>query len=165
MSVAYGVVHALGGRVEVDSEVGRGTRVLIELPAAGATLGSPASAGRGRILLVDDDSDVARVVQRTLGGRHDVVIHSDPRKALDWLARTPQVDLVLCDLLIADPAGAEFHATVARDAPDLASRIVFLTTGATTRTARRFLDRVKTPLLDKPIDADALRAVVRNLLE
>ena len=47
---------------------------------------------------------------------------------------------------------------------DFADRIVFLTGGAFTHRARLFLDEVKNPRLDKPFDADILRAAVRGLI-
>jgi FixJ family two-component response regulator len=45
-------------------------------------------------------------------------------------------------------------------APDLAKKMIFLTAGAFTTTARSFMQQVPNARLEKPFDAQALRALV-----
>ncbi len=63
LSIAHGIVADHGGRIEVESQPGRGTRVRVQLPA----LGSPApDEGKGpagfTVLLVEDNEMVASVL-------------------------------------------------------------------------------------------------------
>jgi CheY-like chemotaxis protein len=58
--------------------------------------------------------------------------------------------------------GIEFHAALS-DVPGVrASEVVFMTAGAYTVRAREFLDRIPNPCLEKPFDAETLRALVKR---
>ncbi len=56
--------------------------------------------------------------------------------------------------------GIEFHAELARRAPELAARIVFLTGGACDETAERFLKGVANRVLQKPVRIQTLREIL-----
>lgn len=58
----------------------------------------------------------------------------------------------------------DFHAALARDYPELATKLVFLTGGAFTLRAREFLERVENQRLEKPIDVHGLKALVDHML-
>lgn len=85
------------------------------------------------------------------------------RAGLERLAREP-FDAILCDVMMPELTGAEFHAELVVRHPALARRVVFMTGGAFTEEARRFLDRVPNPRLDKPFDARGLRAALGTVL-
>jgi hypothetical protein len=59
----------------------------------------------------------------------------------------------------------ELYAAIAREAPELAERIVFITGGAFTATAQEFLSRVPNPRLEKPFDVDLVGEITRARLE
>ncbi|HAS11662.1 MAG TPA: hybrid sensor histidine kinase/response regulator, partial [Acidimicrobiaceae bacterium] len=66
LSIVYGITTRMGGSVGIDSEVGRGTIVRLELPCteaatAPAAVPGPMSAADGRresVLLVEDEPAV-----------------------------------------------------------------------------------------------------------
>jgi FixJ family two-component response regulator len=58
--------------------------------------------------------------------------------------------------------GMELHAELVRLAPELAGRMVFVTGGAFTPGARAFLDNIPNQRLEKPFDAQQLRAVLND---
>src|SRR5262245_19477414 len=68
LPTVYGIITQSGGQVTIDSELGRGTRVLVQLPAVAAEVASkargdevdPAPANGQTILLVDDEDAVRR---------------------------------------------------------------------------------------------------------
>jgi DNA-binding response OmpR family regulator len=62
-------------------------------------------------------------------------------------------------------SGMELHAQVARASPEDGARIVFVTGGAFTVEARRYLEAVPNARLEKPFEAQALLAAVRGVLE
>jgi hypothetical protein len=58
----------------------------------------------------------------------------------------------------------DLHAELARLAPAQAERMVFMTGGAFTRSARDFLDRVPNQRIEKPFKADSVRRAVFELV-
>ncbi len=173
LSICHGIVSGLGGEIQVDSRLGRGSTFRVLLPPARPAKQAerppetPAAvrAPRGRILVVDDEALVGRAVKRILVPQHDVVTHTSASAALqDLAAGSAGFDLVLCDLMMPDMTGMELHAKLSEIAPALAERIVFLTGGAFTSGAREFLARVPNARIEKPFEPDALRALVTRAL-
>jgi hypothetical protein len=57
----------------------------------------------------------------------------------------------------------DLHAELEKIAPDQAARMVFVSGGAFTPRAREFLERVPNARVEKPIDLQNLRVLLRNL--
>ncbi len=189
LAICHGIVADLGGRIEVESEPGRGTAVRVYLPAmaigAGLPLTSPppseqpsptpvpAAAEEGwvplpagaRVLLVDDDALIGKVVIRSLAGGPEVVALVDGREALGRLVNGERFDVILCDLMMPDFSGMEFHAALQQARPDLADQVIFVTGGAFTPRARDFLASVRNECLKKPFEPEALRRLVAERLK
>ncbi len=149
LSVCDGTVRALGGEVIVESIVGKGTLLRIVLPGVAPSAGRPATprvtTGRGRrgkILVVDDDPAIGTAIRRTLSQGHDVTATTSGRDAIDRVQAGERFDLILCDLMMPVVTGMDLHAELTRLVPEQAARMVFLTGGAFTHSARAFLDRV-----------------------
>ncbi|MEI8258681.1 MAG: ATP-binding protein, partial [Deltaproteobacteria bacterium] len=170
LSICSGIVKALGGEILVESTPGKGSTFSVLLPAASApaTMISPrrsAPLGRaGRILIVDDDPAVARVLKRMLGSNHETTVMTEARQALDCVASGKRFDLILCDLMMPAMTGQELHAALVRVAPEQAEHMVFITGGAFTPEARAFLAGRPGGWVDKPFDPEALRTIVFSRL-
>jgi PAS domain S-box-containing protein len=173
LSICRRIVTSFGGEIDVDSVVGRGTLFSVALPPSESTrtalqslpapVAEPAPR-RGRILVVDDDDMSAAVVSRALSGEHDVSTINDADQALARIAQGDNFDVIICDLMMPVKTGVEFFADLSREAPESAKRIIFLTGGAFTVKARKFLDQVPNARLEKPFDMHALRALVNHQL-
>ncbi|HUL59519.1 MAG TPA: ATP-binding protein [Anaeromyxobacteraceae bacterium] len=171
LSICHGIVTALGGEIEVETEVGRGSVFRVLLPPAPREQvreAAPAPAGahaiRGKILVVDDEPLVGSVLQRTLQSEHDVTVVGSARAALDALERGEQFDVVLSDLLMPEMTGMDLYRELVRREPALARRVVFLTGGAFTTAAREFLEREAVLCVEKPFELDAIRGVLTRKL-
>jgi hypothetical protein len=79
-------------------------------PLGGAAL-------RGRVLVIDDEEGVGRVIQRILAGTYVVMTDTSAAAALARLRRDPGFDVVLCDLMMPEMTGMELHDHDARQAP------------------------------------------------
>ncbi|HVO17715.1 MAG TPA: ATP-binding protein [Anaeromyxobacter sp.] len=171
LAVSRGLVVSLGGNLWLESQPGQGTRAMVELARAAALpkreVERPAAIPaepRPRLLLVDDEEIVLSSVRRLLEARYRVEVASGVDQALARLDAEP-FDLVLCDVMMPAGGGERFYQTLLGRRPSLARRVVFMTGGAVTEGARRFLGAQPQPVLDKPLDlgelARAERSVVR----
>jgi CheY-like chemotaxis protein/anti-sigma regulatory factor (Ser/Thr protein kinase) len=167
LSVCHGIIKSLGGTIEVRSTVGKGTTFRVSLPAIESTnAGDPITIGAAepvrRILVVDDEVSILKSV-RLIFSRHDVVALADAREALELLRRGEQFDLILCDLMMPNFTGIDLHNALARERPDVADSIVFMTGGVFTGLGRQFLDRIPNERVEKPFEHGALRALLLTL--
>jgi len=122
LAVVAGVVQSHGGHVEVASQPGEGTRFSVELPVStGPVLrlkpsAQPARAlvGTELVLVVDDDVSVRVLLERVLtAAGYRVILAEDGEVALEQLARNPEVDLVITDLVMPRLRGDELLRRVA----------------------------------------------------
>ncbi|QDE93651.1 histidine kinase [Myxococcus xanthus] len=126
-------------------------------------LSATEAATRGRVLVVDDDALVSGAIRRTLARENDVDVLVSARRALEKLTGTEaRYDVVLCDLMMPEMTGMDLYDALAQVDSRAAERIVFITGGAFTATARTFLERVANPRVEKPFDPEALRQLVRS---
>ncbi len=164
LPVARAVIESLGGTVSVRSEPGVGTTVRVELPAAPAPgreapRAAPSPRARRRVLVVDDEPVVGKSLRRLLP-EHDVTLATSATEALTAIEADPDLDVVLCDLMMPEVSGVELYHTLEARFPVLAQRVVFITGGAFTPEASTFLREVGNPVLEKPFDLRRLRALV-----
>jgi PAS domain S-box-containing protein len=172
LPICQDIVTSFGGRMEVESELGRGSTFRVILRAATAAHpGAPpregvalAASRRGRILVVDDEPMIGMAIRRTLQREHEVVTLTSAREAQERLTGGEHFDVILCDLMMPEMSGMELHQALASHSPGLAGRMVFLTGGAFTASARAFLDLVPNPRVEKPFSSQALRGLVQSLL-
>ncbi len=170
LSICHAIVSGLGGRIAVTSQRGAGSTFRVYLPAAATDLpglprpASGAPAPRARILVVDDEEQVATSIRRVLCDEHEVVCAGDVREALAQLDRPGSFDLVLCDLLLPGITGLlELYAEIERRHPEVLDRVVFMS-GSSTEAGDEFLLRTGHRCLDKPCDAASLRALVAEMV-
>jgi len=169
LAICHRIVTGMGGEITVDSPPGGGTSFRVILPATRADGGSPPpprivrrAARRGHVLLIDDDHLIAVAVRRALGAEHEVTALQRAQEALDRIATGERYDVILCDVMMPSMTGIEFYKRLARERPDQAERIVFLTGGAFTSSARTFLDEVANARMEKPFEVQGLRALVND---
>jgi ligand-binding sensor domain-containing protein/signal transduction histidine kinase/CheY-like chemotaxis protein len=171
LALCHAFITSMQGRIEVESQVGRGTVFRVTLPAAQGVVVKAARvveskeevSMRGRVLVVDDDPLVSSALRRTLSREHDVEVVVSSRRALEMLSSPEgRYDVILCDLMMPEMTGMELHAQLATAVPETARRMVFVTGGAYTPAAMSFLERVPNPRLEKPFDPEKLRERVRE---
>lgn len=164
LSITYEIVTALGGQIQVESDVVHGTTFRVTLPAAASAPRVSEAPRRRRVLVVDDEPLVLAMCERILAPFYEVESFPSGRAALARIATGTPFDTIVCDLLMPDLAGMDLHAALARSHPEIARRMVFVTGGAFTARAQEFLDAVPNLRLDKPFDRDAILRVLGESL-
>lgn len=127
LAVVFGLVEEMEGVITVDSAPGAGARFDIYLPRANEIAVAQADAertlprGSERVLLVDDEAEVAGTLRRLLlrlGYRVDAF--TAPRQALSAFTAAPDAyDLVISDMVMPDMSGLELAAAIRASRPGL----------------------------------------------
>ena len=117
LSVVYGIVSRHGGRVRIDSRENVGTTVTLQLPVfrGAATVQpqdpGPVEMGSARILVVDDEEELAQMLADILRleGKHVPEVITNAGEALGRLASDPP-DILFTDLGMPVLSGWELAA-------------------------------------------------------
>ena len=163
LSICRRILQEAGGSIDILSERGVGTTVIITLPVAGqgkpppkratpdAQLQSPV---RRRLLVVDDDVLVSNVVERMLRNDFEITVHNSAHTALKEIEAGRRFDVVLCDIMMPELDGPAFYQAVGDKVPFL-----FLTGGAVANKGIEFESRMAAEgrILFKPFETAELR--------
>jgi two-component system cell cycle sensor histidine kinase/response regulator CckA len=128
MSIVHGIVTGHQGQIDIQSEVGQGTSVIIVLPCvppppvvAPTLAPRPAPSAHKTILLVEDDEALRRSVTRMLEHLgHRVWIAADGVEAVEVFRRhVDDIDVVLLDVGMPRQGGARTFDEMRAIAPDV----------------------------------------------
>jgi signal transduction histidine kinase/DNA-binding response OmpR family regulator len=176
LAIASKLVELMGGRMWVESEVGRGSRFHFNLPlhvAAGTTLDStqlPLDAGSGmRVLVVDHHASSRRVVSSLLNSLGMQVDAADSgQQALDLLSRArgpaKPFQLAVLEAQLPGVDGLELAAKMLGD-PSLAGPVIMMLNSADLSDyVPRCRELGRTWHLTKPVTSAALRESILRAL-
>jgi signal transduction histidine kinase len=114
-----------------------------------------------RVLVIDDEESVGRVLSRLLRPA-SVRLVTSAAAGREALAEDPDFDFIICDLMMRPESGADFVQALRRDRPELADRVILCTGGAVTPNLRAFQAGSGLPVLSKPFSRDELWSAIRR---
>jgi PAS domain S-box-containing protein len=172
LAIVHSIVQGLGGDIRIRSRPGQGAGVTVLLPLhrEEEAVEEPREwtpetpAGKGRILVVDDEEDLAEcMAQMLLAMGYEVRAQTDSRKALAAFREDPVGwDLLVTDQTMPRMTGLELARAVTAQRPDLP---VVLCTGYGETLATEQVEEVGTrEVLYKPLVMSELAQAVGRCL-
>ena len=171
MPAVYGIVKNHDGWISVDSELGKGTKVRIYLPAIEIEVEKPKKAevevatGSGTILMIEDEEMVIEVTQAMLERLGYRVMVAKTGKAAIHITETfdGRIDLALLDIKLPDMEGGKVYPLIMKARPDL--KVIVFSGFAIEGPAREILDAGAQDFIQKPFSLATLSEKLKKVLE
>jgi two-component system NtrC family sensor kinase len=173
LSVSRTISREHGGELVLEATPGPGASFRLSLPmdavpdAAPAPPAPAADAGpesAGRVLVVDDENEIAELMRAFLeSAGYDVATAESGAVALELLA-TARFDAIVSDLRMPDIDGATLWREVSQRWPAMARRMLFVTGDTLSPGVEGFLREAGCTALDKPFARKELLAQVQRLV-
>src|SRR5690606_6554248 len=122
------------------------------------------ASARARILVVDDEVVIRRMMVRILSSKHDVVSAESGEAARVILEQDQAFDVILCDLMMPNTTGMDLYRWCSSQYPALATQIGFVTGGACTPDAVQHLASIDNRTLEKPFEVPALHRLIGEVV-
>lgn len=124
----------------------------------------PTTPGSRRILVVDDEPHIRRVLSAVLGSRgYEVLMASDGTEGLDGFA-SEDVDLVILDLMMPGASGLEILSKIRTDARRADTPVIILTAKGQDTDRDAALAGGANDFLTKPFSPKKLLARIEEIL-
>jgi two-component system cell cycle sensor histidine kinase/response regulator CckA len=173
LSTVYGIVKQSGGFIFADSQLGKGTRFDIFLPAYSGDVPAPDTGkresyiqkefwGSGRILIVEDEDMVRAVAERALVRQGYVVeTAGDGEQALKLFADGKRYDLVISDVVMPHLDGPSMAQQLRKTYGDV--RLLFIS-GYAEEQLRQTISLDNVAFLAKPFSVQQIAEAVQDAL-
>ena len=172
MAMVYGLVKQQRGFVDIVSEVGEGTAVMVYFPATSGKEVVPVAEtrqelprGAETIVFIEDEASIRRAGRRALErSGYTVLVAKDGEEGLElYHGHKAEIDLVIADMVMPRMSGPQVYQEIQRDAGR--AKFVFMS-GYSARDVRTSISIDPTiPFLPKPWTVAEMLQKVREVLD
>lgn len=171
LAVSRSLVREHGGQLGLEISAS-GAVFRMSLPISGqpgevtepGALGASDGAGPARVLVVDDEAEIAELMRAMLEGAGFEVATAESGAVALELLEAARFDAVVSDLRMPDMDGAALWRELHTRWPQLAQRVLFVTGDTLSPGAEAFLAEAGCASLDKPFSRGDLVDRVATLL-
>lgn len=171
LATVFGIVHQSGGIVEVDSDLGRGTRFDVYLPlstedvtAVSVPELAPLTPHSGVVLLAEDDAQLRRMLRSVLTREGFKVLSADSSTEVIEVATAHQgdIDLLLTDVVMPGISGRLLAERVLEFRPDIA--VLYMSGYTEDSIVHHGVLEEGLSFLPKPVTPELLLAAIDRVL-
>ena len=171
LALVHGIVHSCAGAVTVSSEVGKGSvfKVLfpvIEIKKSQLTdVIEELPTGTERILFVDDEMSITRMVERALRQLgYSIVVQTSSLAALEMFQSGPdEFDMVITDMTMPKMSGEKLAMALLEIRPELP--IILCTGFSKNISEQKALNAGIRAFLYKPVNTTELAKTIRTVFD
>jgi signal transduction histidine kinase/DNA-binding response OmpR family regulator len=179
LAISYQLVELMDGRLQVKSEPGVGSRFFFTLPMRELKQPDPPKATRlekDRPLGYQGERRTVHIVEDAEDNRHylasaladlgfEVSSSCNGREALQILNRSPQVALIMTDLLMPEMDGIELIRQLRRDNRWASTAVIAYSAAVMQNEGKHAMEAGADLFLPKPVSLDRLIAALGDLLK
>ena len=170
LAICRDIVSAHGGHIRAGQSPLGGALFRVELPVSRRNERAASSATKAasavpsyRVLVVDDDSEIAELLCEILNlAGHEVDVADSGESALQLLTAA-RYDIVLSDIRMPGMDGTALYDVLSKQYPPLAARLAFVTGDILSPKVAEFLKRTGIPHLAKPFQPRQITDLVAQL--
>src|SRR5437867_351429 len=171
LSLALGIIAEHGGRMTVANVPGSGARFVTSLPlglrvdvAASPAPEIPSSVQGARILIVDDEEKLRRILRDVLSrSGHRVEEAATGHEAIARIERQ-DYDIIALDLRLPDIHGSAVWRRILEGGRGMGARVIFITGDTMSPDAQKYLEDAGRPVLRKPFTLDTIQKTIALVL-
>jgi two-component system cell cycle sensor histidine kinase/response regulator CckA len=164
LATTAGIVQGIGGHIALESQPRMGTTVHLYLPAAEerATPADRAGTPVGRVLIVEDQPEVAQLVRRLIEpAGYEITVATDALMAVTQVAAGAHPDLLITDVVMPSMTGPELASALRTHHPDLP--VLFMSGYTAASLGPQLHLDANSMLVEKPFTRSTLLGAIRSL--
>jgi len=171
LSFSYDIVRMHDGEIKVDSEYGRGSCFIVELPLHGEVSETEEKIDstklldkKGKVLVVDDDEMITDLVKSILEEEGFFVkAAKDGEEALKRIEAN-DYDIILLDFRMPNMNGFQFYEWLKDNRHEYIDKLVFFSGDTHSEDVEHFLQLTGKKCVSKPFNMQEFIAIVNETL-